>query len=107
LKTRVRRPRKRGYRATGVRDILLACQDVDLDKEGVTVNWNTLIKNYDLESELPVDGMHLEDINDSDDESETGSMDGLGMSSFTPWAHAIAVAVCNATAILTKSNFHF
>ncbi|KAI8579601.1 hypothetical protein K450DRAFT_241781 [Umbelopsis ramanniana AG] len=77
LKTRLKRPRKRGYRATGVRDVLIACKDVHLDKQGVTVDWNTLIKNYDDESELPVDGTHLEDINDSDDDSETGSMDGL------------------------------
>ncbi|KAH8555762.1 hypothetical protein BGW37DRAFT_147081 [Umbelopsis sp. PMI_123] len=77
LKTRVKRPRKRGYRATGVRDILLACKDVNIDKQGVTVDWNTLIQNYDLEAEKPVDGMHFDDNDDSENESETGSMDGL------------------------------
>jgi hypothetical protein len=77
LKTRLKRPRKRGYRATGIRDILLACKDVHLDKQGVTVDWNSLIQNYDLESEQSGDGVHVDD-NESDVESETGSMDGLG-----------------------------
>ncbi|CAO3675763.1 unnamed protein product [Umbelopsis vinacea] len=76
LKTRLKRPRKRGYRATGVRDVLLACKDVHLDKQGVTVDWNSLIQNYDIESEQSGDGVHVDD-NESDVESETGSMDGL------------------------------
>lgn len=78
MKTRVKRPRKRGYRATGVRDILLACKDVHLDKQGVAVDWNTLMKNYDYERELTADGISPDDVYDSDDESDTGSMDGLG-----------------------------
>ncbi|KAI9287604.1 hypothetical protein BC943DRAFT_288939 [Umbelopsis sp. AD052] len=77
MRTRLKRPRGRGYNATGIRDILLACKDVQLDKQGVKVDWNTLIKNYDHESEQPVDGIHHEDTSDSDDESDTGSMDGL------------------------------
>ncbi|GAB5589494.1 hypothetical protein Unana1_04394 [Umbelopsis nana] len=76
LKTRVKRPRKRGYRATGIRDILLACKDVQLDKQGVAVDWNSLIQNYDLEAEQDEDKLDHED-NNSDAESDTGSMDGL------------------------------
>lgn len=81
LKTRVKRPRKRGYRATGIRDILLACKDVQLDKQGVAVDWNSLIQNYDLEAEQDEDRLDHED-NNSDAESDTGSMDGLGIKSF-------------------------
>lgn len=98
MKTRLKRPRKRGYRATGVRDVLLACKDVHLDKQGVTVDWNTLIKNYDYELELTADGMPPEDTNDSDDESETGSMDGLG----TLNKH---LGSCNCFRNLRHSNF--
>jgi hypothetical protein len=77
LKTRLKRPRKRNYRASGIRDILLACKDVHLDKQGLTVDWNSLIKNYDIESQQAGDEPHvLDDASDSG--SETGSMDGLG-----------------------------
>ncbi|CAM0136697.1 unnamed protein product [Umbelopsis sp. WA50703] len=76
LKTRLKRPRKRNYRASGIRDILLACKDVHLDKQGLTVDWNSLIKNYDIESQQAGDEPHgLDDASDSG--SETGSMDGL------------------------------
>lgn len=76
LKTRLKRPRKRNYRASGIRDILLTCKDVQLDKQGVTVDWNSIIRNYDLESQQDGDEPHhLDDVSDSG--SETGSMDGL------------------------------
>ncbi|KAJ2958690.1 hypothetical protein NQZ79_g5712 [Umbelopsis isabellina] len=76
LKTRLKRPRKRNYRASGIRDILLACKDVQLDKQGLAVDWNSIIKNYDIESQQDGDEPHnLDDASDSG--SDTGSMDGL------------------------------
>lgn len=45
------------------------------------MDWNSLIQNYDLEAEQDEDRLDHED-NNSDAESDTGSMDGLGIKSF-------------------------
>lgn len=51
LQNRVRRPRKRYYRAWGVKGLLNACRDVKVEKDGVRVDWEELIRQYDRESE--------------------------------------------------------
>jgi hypothetical protein len=43
----VKRPRRRFYNAVGVKDVLLACKDVELSKHGVQVEWDNLVKQYD------------------------------------------------------------
>ncbi|KAF9418339.1 Guanine nucleotide-binding-like protein 1 [Podila epigama] len=42
----VKRPRHRVYNALGVKDVLVACKDVELSKQGVPVDWDTLISQY-------------------------------------------------------------
>ncbi|KAI9008446.1 hypothetical protein CLU79DRAFT_777054 [Phycomyces nitens] len=79
LKSRLKRPRTRGYQSHGVRDILTACQDVLIEKNGVNVDWAGLIAKYDEEQEEDEDDEDDEDEDDKDgdDESDTGSMTGL------------------------------
>ncbi|KAF9996327.1 Guanine nucleotide-binding-like protein 1 [Entomortierella chlamydospora] len=43
----VKRPRGRFYNAVGVRDVLEACKDVELSKNGDQVDWDSLIAQQD------------------------------------------------------------
>ncbi|KAF9966314.1 Guanine nucleotide-binding-like protein 1 [Mortierella alpina] len=43
----VKKPRRRFYNAVGVKDVLEACKDVELSKNGAQVDWDTLVSQYD------------------------------------------------------------
>ncbi|KAG0030840.1 Guanine nucleotide-binding-like protein 1 [Podila clonocystis] len=60
----VKRPRRRFYNAVGVKDVLVACKDVELAKHGVQVDWQNLISQYDKEKEA--------EFHDSDEGEEQG-----------------------------------
>ncbi|KAF9286627.1 Guanine nucleotide-binding-like protein 1 [Mortierella antarctica] len=60
----VKRPRRRFYNAVGVKDVLVACKDVELAKNGVQVDWQNLISHYDKEKEV--------EFHDSDEGEEQG-----------------------------------
>ncbi|KAG0356873.1 Guanine nucleotide-binding-like protein 1 [Gamsiella multidivaricata] len=47
----VKRPRRRFYNAVGVKDVLVACKDVELSKNGDQVDWDGLIAQHDAEKE--------------------------------------------------------
>ncbi|KAI8068633.1 hypothetical protein BC940DRAFT_298669 [Gongronella butleri] len=72
LKTKVKRPRSRYYSAQGVRDILKCCKAIASDKEGLHVDWDTLIQKYQH-----LDHDDASSSSDNDDDSDTGSMIGL------------------------------
>jgi hypothetical protein len=44
LKKRIKRKYKRYYRSVGVLDVIKACRDVELIKEGVKVNWEAILE---------------------------------------------------------------
>ncbi|KAI7872945.1 hypothetical protein BDF14DRAFT_1960989 [Spinellus fusiger] len=71
LKSRVKKPRSRGYQSHGVRDLLSACREVSIEKKGVPVDWEALLDRYDDENLND----HQED-SDSDDDSDAGSDTG-------------------------------
>ncbi|KAF9189930.1 Guanine nucleotide-binding-like protein 1 [Haplosporangium sp. Z 767] len=48
----VKRPSRRFYNAVGVRDVLMACKDVELLKNDVQVGWDALIAQYDVQKEI-------------------------------------------------------
>src|SRR4051812_39043746 len=51
LKKVAKRPRRRYYNAVGVKDVLVACKDVEVSKNGEQVDWDTLIAHYDKPKE--------------------------------------------------------
>lgn len=71
LKNQAKRPKKRYYYAQGVQNILSVCRDV-VNKPGVHVDWKSIIAQYNE------DNADVNTNEDSDDDSDTGSMDGLG-----------------------------
>ncbi|KAG0042338.1 Guanine nucleotide-binding-like protein 1, partial [Gryganskiella cystojenkinii] len=58
----VKRPRRRFYNAVGVKDVLVACRDVELKKNGDQVDWDGLISHYESPKET--------EFQDSDEEGE-------------------------------------
>ncbi|CAI2184324.1 13708_t:CDS:10 [Funneliformis geosporum] len=46
LKKRTKRPKKRRYLASGIKELLIACENMKLVKEGVDVNWMELVEQY-------------------------------------------------------------
>ncbi|KAF9583484.1 Guanine nucleotide-binding-like protein 1 [Lunasporangiospora selenospora] len=69
LRRVVKRPRKRFYNAVGVRDVLLACKDVEVSKNDNQVDWDGLIAQYDHERISNLQETE-EDENDSNDERD-------------------------------------
>ncbi|KAF9902938.1 Guanine nucleotide-binding-like protein 1 [Linnemannia zychae] len=51
LKKVAKRPRHRYYNAVGVKDVLVACKDVEVSKNGDRVDWDTLIAHYEKPKE--------------------------------------------------------
>ncbi|KAG0243735.1 hypothetical protein B0O80DRAFT_529213 [Mortierella sp. GBAus27b] len=47
LRRVVKRPRRRFYNAVGVKDVLVACKDVEVSKHGDQVDWDNLIAQYE------------------------------------------------------------
>ncbi|KAI8973520.1 P-loop containing nucleoside triphosphate hydrolase protein [Mycotypha africana] len=80
LKKQAKRPKKRYYYAQGVKEILSLCRDM-VDKPDVTVDWKSIIAQYDKDEtnkqQHDKDDSDSSDDDESDDESDTGSMDGL------------------------------
>ncbi|KAF9088207.1 Guanine nucleotide-binding-like protein 1 [Mortierella sp. AM989] len=64
----VKRPRRRFYNAVGVKDVLVACKDVELSKNGDQVDWDGLIAHYDAEK----DTEFQESDGESDQEHRVG-----------------------------------
>ncbi|KAF9171984.1 Guanine nucleotide-binding-like protein 1 [Mortierella sp. AD011] len=58
----VKRPRGRFYNAVGVRDVLEACKDVELSKNGDQVDWDSLIAQQDARKKT--------EFQESDEESD-------------------------------------
>jgi len=58
----VKRPRSRFYNAVGVKDVLIACRDVELSKNGDQVDWDGLISHYEAPQET--------EFQDSDEEAD-------------------------------------
>jgi hypothetical protein len=71
LKNQAKRPKKRYFYAQGVQNILSVCRDT-VNKPGVHVDWKSIIAQYHE------DNPDLDTNEESDDDSDTGSMDGLG-----------------------------
>ncbi|KAF9153186.1 Guanine nucleotide-binding-like protein 1 [Linnemannia schmuckeri] len=51
LKKVAKRPRRRYYNPVGVKDVLAACKDVELSKNGAQIEWDELIAQYDKPKE--------------------------------------------------------
>ncbi|KAF8953577.1 Guanine nucleotide-binding-like protein 1 [Entomortierella lignicola] len=73
----VKRPRRRFYNAVGVKDVLVACKDVELSKNGDQVDWDALIAMHDTgkeaefqESEGESDQHSEGEDNDSDEKND-------------------------------------
>lgn len=79
LKQRAKRPRKRYYHAQGIANILRTCSKLELDNKTVPVDWQALIDRYDNTKEDEEEEEEEGNDEDWDDESDTGSMAGLGM----------------------------
>lgn len=79
LKQRAKRPRKRYYHAQGIANILRTCSKLELDNKSVPVDWQALIDRYDNTKEEEEEEEEEENDENWDDESDTGSMAGLGM----------------------------
>ncbi|KAG0288616.1 Guanine nucleotide-binding-like protein 1 [Linnemannia gamsii] len=60
LKKVAKRPRRRYYNALGVKDVLAACKDVEVSKNGAQIEWDELIAQYDKPKES--------EFNESEDE---------------------------------------
>ncbi|KAF8923949.1 Guanine nucleotide-binding-like protein 1, partial [Dissophora ornata] len=58
-----KKPRRRFYNAVGVKDVLVACKDVEVSKNGDQVDWNTLIAQYD-------DAKEVKEFQESEGESD-------------------------------------
>ncbi|KAF7723778.1 Guanine nucleotide-binding-like protein 1 [Apophysomyces ossiformis] len=72
LKSRVKRPRKRYYHAQGVRDLLSACRDVRLEKQGTQVDWEGLIQRYEDNDDQELAHSETSEDEESDTESTAG-----------------------------------
>ncbi|GJJ79052.1 large subunit GTPase 1 [Entomortierella parvispora] len=59
----VKRPRHRFYNAVGVKDVLVACRDVELSKNGDQVDWDGLISHYEAPKET--------EFQDSEEEADS------------------------------------
>ncbi|KAI9233326.1 MAG: hypothetical protein BYD32DRAFT_132019 [Podila humilis] len=74
----VKRPRRRFYNAVGVKDVLVACKDVELSKHGVQVDWQNLIAQYDKEKETELhDSDEGEEQEDESDKKPKGNQENL------------------------------
>ncbi|KAF9923087.1 Guanine nucleotide-binding-like protein 1 [Linnemannia zychae] len=51
LRKVAKRPRRRYYNAVGVKDVLVACKDVEVSKNGVQIDWDGLIAQYNKPKE--------------------------------------------------------
>lgn len=51
LKKVAKRPRRRYYNALGVKDVLAACKNVEVFKNGAQIEWDELIAQYDKPKE--------------------------------------------------------
>ena len=94
----VKKPRRRFYNAVGVKDVLVACKDVEVSKNGDQVDWNTLIAQYDAEkigefqeSEGESDQEHQKEKNEEQEqkrknllEEENDQQLGKGMNAMRP-----------------------
>ncbi|KAF9917480.1 Guanine nucleotide-binding-like protein 1 [Lobosporangium transversale] len=67
----VKRPRRRFYNAVGVRDVLMACKDVELAKNGDQVDWDLLVAQYDADKR----GHGPQDSDEEDDRESDGASD--------------------------------
>jgi tagatose-1,6-bisphosphate aldolase non-catalytic subunit AgaZ/GatZ len=67
----MKRPKKRYFHAQGVQNILSVCRDT-VTKPGVHIDWKSIISQYNE------DNQHDDISDENDDDSDTGSMDGLG-----------------------------
>ncbi|KAL1923491.1 uncharacterized protein VTP21DRAFT_8471 [Calcarisporiella thermophila] len=81
LKNRVKRPRKRYYQAYGVKEVLTACKDVHVEKQGVGVDWEEIIRRYKKEHVVVDSSEEEQDEEDQEEEEvelagvQTGSLD--------------------------------
>lgn len=74
----MKRPRRRFYNAVGVKDVLVACKDVELAKHGVQVDWQNLIAQYDKEKETEFhDSDEGEEQGDEGDKKPKGNQENL------------------------------
>lgn len=74
----MKRPRRRFYNAVGVKDVLVACKDVELAKNGVQVDWQNLISHYDKEKEAEFhDSDEGEDQGDEGEQQQKGEQENL------------------------------
>ncbi|KAF9938979.1 Guanine nucleotide-binding-like protein 1 [Modicella reniformis] len=62
----VRRPRHRFYNAVGVKDVLVACKDVEVSKNGDQVDWDNLIAQYDADKEAEFQDSEAESDQEND-----------------------------------------
>ena len=84
MKKVAKRPRRRYYNAVGVKDVLMACKDVEVSKNGAQIEWDELIAQYNpKESEFHESDVELDDIDQgrrkkghksSDDENLLGML---------------------------------
>ncbi|RUP52325.1 hypothetical protein BC936DRAFT_147572 [Jimgerdemannia flammicorona] len=70
LQSRTRRPRRRYYHAWGVKALLNACRDVKVEKDGVRVDWDELIRQYDRLNENEEGGEEGEEEEEEGEEEE-------------------------------------
>ncbi|GBB93134.1 hypothetical protein RclHR1_21150001 [Rhizophagus clarus] len=77
LQKRTNRPKKRRYQALGIRDLLLACKNTNLVKQGVEVNWIELIERYNrnLAAYDNLDDITEEEVEEIDESQEESSSD--------------------------------
>ncbi|KAF9990859.1 Guanine nucleotide-binding-like protein 1 [Mortierella antarctica] len=68
----VKKPRRRFYNAVGVRDVLEACKDVELSKNGAQVDWDTLVSQFDSNKDTEFQESEDENGHDQSREKEDG-----------------------------------
>ncbi|KAF9346945.1 Guanine nucleotide-binding-like protein 1 [Mortierella sp. AD094] len=78
----VKKPRRRFYNAVGVKDVLVACKDVELSKNGDQVDWDSLIAQHDAGKETEFqesDGESDQDHHSDKDEDQKEGKDAKNL----------------------------
>src|SRR5437016_12628539 len=77
LQKRTKRPKKRYYQVVGIKDLLIECNNLKLNKPGVEVDWTTLIQKYSIREQNlnNVEQEEEEEEEDDDDDDDDGDDD--------------------------------
>ncbi|CAG8534852.1 9594_t:CDS:10 [Funneliformis caledonium] len=71
LKERTKRPKTRRYLASGIKELLIACENMKLVKEGVDVSWMELVEQYNRSATVFDDISDIKEEDEMDDNDES------------------------------------